>query len=162
MPTTVIRTIKKKDNPEIAQVIRSVLLDFNVPKVGTAYADKSLDCMFETYQQPKSIYFVVEKEEKIIGGAGIAPLQDYDQSVCELQKMYFLPEARGKGLGAKMMNKCLESAKHLGFTLCYLETMHYMKDAQKLYQKFNFKNIEGALGNTGHFSCGVHMLLSLQ
>ena len=48
MPNTgpKIREIKRKDNEEIARVIRSVLVEYGVPKVGTAYEDKSLDCMF--------------------------------------------------------------------------------------------------------------------
>ncbi len=45
-----IRGIKPTDNKAIAKVIRSVLEDFGVPKVGTAYADTSLECMYETYQ----------------------------------------------------------------------------------------------------------------
>jgi len=44
--------------------------------------------------------------------------------------MYFLPEARGLGLGAKMMERCLQSAKDFGYEKCYLETMPYMEDAQ--------------------------------
>ncbi len=45
MTTPIIRTIEKRDNQEIAQVIRTVLVDHGVPKVGTAYADQALDCM---------------------------------------------------------------------------------------------------------------------
>ncbi len=101
MDTPIIRLIEKKDNPQIAKVIRNVLEDFNVPKVGTAYADVSLDSMFETYQKPNTAYFVVEENDKIIGGAGVAQLDNFDGNVCELQKMYFLPEARGRGFGTQ-------------------------------------------------------------
>ncbi|MCW8981668.1 MAG: GNAT family N-acetyltransferase, partial [Altibacter sp.] len=98
MSTPVIRPIEKKDNPHIANLIRSVLEDLGVPKVGTAYADKALDAMFETYQNERMAYFVVEENGILIGGAGVAPLDNYDGNVCELQKMYFLPEARGRGV----------------------------------------------------------------
>ncbi len=161
MDTPIIRLIEKQDNPQIAKVIRSVLIDFNVPKVGTAYADAALDCMFETYQKPKAVYFVIEENHKIIGGAGIAPLDNYEGNVCELQKMYFLPEARGKGLGAQMMEYCLAKAREFNFEEIYLETMEYMTHAQKLYKQAGFKYIEGALGDTGHYSCPVHMLKTL-
>lgn len=60
MDLPIIRLIEKKDNPQIAKVIRSVLVDFNVPKVGTAYADKSLDCRFETYQKPLAANYGAE------------------------------------------------------------------------------------------------------
>ncbi len=161
MSEAIIRPIQQKDNAQIAAVIRSVLIDFGVPKVGTAYADAALDCMFETYQKPKAIYFVVETDGKIIGGAGIAQLDNFEGNVCELQKMYFLPEVRGKGMGAKMMVKCLEKAKELKFEKCYLETMTYMNAAQKLYKQSGFNYIDGSMGNTGHYSCPVHMLKDL-
>jgi putative acetyltransferase len=161
MNTPIIRPILKKDNPHIAKVIRKVLVDLGVPKVGTAYADKTLDSLYEVYQKPRSIYFVIELNEKILGGAGIAQLDNYEGNVCELQKMYFLEEARGLGLGTKMINICLEKAKDFMFDKCYLETMTYMEAAQKLYLKNEFEYIDGPMGNTGHYSCPVHMLKDL-
>ena len=73
-----------------------------------------LDLMFEEYKKPKSVYFVVENKGKIIGGAGIAPLENEAETICELQKMYFLPEARGLGIGSQMMEKCLQAAHFRG------------------------------------------------
>lgn len=158
MEEAVIRPIEKRDNEQVAKVIRKVLVDLGVPKVGTAYADAALDCMYETYQKEKAAYFIVEENDKIIGCSGIAQLDDYDGNVCELQKMYFLTEARGRGIGAEMMKICLEKAREFDFEKCYLETMPYMKDAQKLYSKSGFEYIDGPMGNTGHYSCPVHML----
>ncbi|WP_299117225.1 GNAT family N-acetyltransferase [uncultured Winogradskyella sp.] len=159
--TIVIREIELRDNPKIAKAIRSVLIEFGVPKVGTAYEDKALDCMTETYDMPRKVYFVVEKGNEIIGGAGISPLNNYEGNVCELQKMYFMPEARGKGLGTKMMEKCLDFAKQAGFDKCYLETMPYMDDARKLYKKVGFEFIDKPMGDTGHYSCTVWMIKDL-
>jgi putative acetyltransferase len=159
--TIVIREIEQKDNPKIAEAIRTVLIEMGVPKVGTAYEDKSLDCMAESYDAPRKKYFVVAKGDVIIGGAGISPLENYDGNVCELQKMYFMPEARGKGLGSLMMKKCLTFAKESGFAQCYLETMPYMDDARKLYKKVGFNYIDHPMGDTGHYSCSVWMLKDL-
>jgi putative acetyltransferase len=159
--TIVIREIKFEDDPKIAEAIRSVLIEMGVPKVGTAYEDSALDCMTQTYNVPKKAYFVVAKGDEILGGAGISPLDNFDGNVAELQKMYFLPEARGKGLGSEMMAKCLDFAKQVGFNQCYLETLPYMEDARKLYRKVGFKNLEKPMGNTGHYSCTVWMLKDL-
>ncbi|TGD56788.1 GNAT family N-acetyltransferase [Flavobacterium humi] len=161
MSEPVIREIQKTDNLEIAQVIRAVLTEYNVPKVGTAYADPQLDYMFEAYSGPQTMYFIVEKDGKIIGGAGIAPLENGPADVCELQKMYFLPQTRGLGLGSKMMDICLGKAKSLGFRQCYLETMPYMEAAQKLYVKTGFEYLETPMGCTGHSSCPVWMIKKL-
>ena len=156
-----IRKIEQQDNSEVARVIRTVLIEHNVPKVGTAYADASLDCMFETYTKPQSVYYVVENEGAIIGGAGIASLENGPADTCELQKMYFLAEARGLGIGKMMMEKCLESAVSFGFQYCYLETMPYMEAAQKLYTNSGFQYLDKPMGNTGHSSCPVWMIKGL-
>ncbi|MEZ4779625.1 MAG: GNAT family N-acetyltransferase [Flavobacteriaceae bacterium] len=161
MNAPVIRAIQPEDNPFVAKIIRNVLEDFNVPKVGTAYADASLDCMFETYQKPRSAYFILEENNIIIGGGGIAQLDHYEGNVCELQKMYFLEGARGRGLGTRMIDICLKKAREFGYEQCYLETMSYMEAAQKLYKKYGFQYIDGAMGDTGHHACGVNMLLDL-
>lgn len=156
-----IRKIEQKDNPDIARVIRFVLIEHDVPKVGTAYADPELDFLFETYNVPNAVYFVVEQDGKIIGGAGISQLANENKSICELQKMYFLPEARGIGIGTKMMQQCLNAAKEFGFQKCYLETMPNMEAAQKLYKSSGFDYIAAPMGNTGHVSCPVWMLKNL-
>lgn len=157
-----IRKIELKDNAAVAELIRNVLVEHNVPKVGTAYADASLDRMYETYSGPRAVYFVIEKEGKIAGGAGIAPLDNGRAEVCELQKMYFLPELRGLGIGSQMMAKCLHAAEELGYEQCYLETVNFMKDAQKLYMRSGFSYLDGPLGDTGHNACDVWMLKELR
>ena len=153
-----IRSIQEEDNPIVARLIREVLLGLGVPKVGTAYADPSLDCLNKDYQDNRSNYYLFEVNSKIVGGAGIAPLSAEDSEICELQKMYFLDEARGKGWGQMMMDQCLNFAKENNFKAVYIETLPSMKAAQKLYVKNGFEYINYRLGNTGHFSCTVWML----
>lgn len=161
MKKTLIREVLEKDNAALGSVIRQVLIELGVPKVGTAYADPELDYMHKTYLKNRAAYFVLEENEKIIGGAGIAPLEGGNQSVCELQKMYFLPEARGRALGEKMIDHCLMYAKEQSFEMCYLETLPYMETAQKLYLKKGFEYIDAPMGATGHTSCNVWLTKKL-
>ncbi len=158
MTSISIRPIQPEDNPFVEILIKSVFDELNLPKTGTAYEDVSLKTMFENYNIENSIYFVIQKERKIIGGAGIATLENADDSICELQKMYFFPEARGLGLGSQLMTLCLEKAKTFGFKSCYLETLPEMKVAQILYLKSGFSYLTEPLGITGHTSCPIWML----
>ncbi|MFM9988475.1 GNAT family N-acetyltransferase [Flavobacterium sp.] len=158
MNNIIIREIQQKDNQAIAKIVRDVLMELDAPKVGTAYADPQLDSLFETYQNTKTKYFIVENNGITIGGAGIAPLENEVETICELQKMYFLPEARGLGIGSQLIQQCLEVAKDFGYEKCYLETMPYMEAAQKLYKKVGFEYLCEPLGNTGHTSCPVWMI----
>ncbi len=156
-----IRKIEKRDNEAMGRIVQNVLLEMGAPTVGTAYADPFLFNLFETYDKQKAIYFVIEKDNKILGGAGIDQLQSTNENICELQKMYFLPEARGIGLGEKLMNLCLQEAKDFGYEKCYLETLPYMQAAQKLYIKTGFRDLEKPLGGTGHNACSVWMIKEL-
>lgn len=156
-----IREIQPQDNAEVKSVIQSVLVEMGVPKVGTAYEDTSLNDMFETYNNRRMAYFVVEENNKIIGCAGIAPLQGGDEEICELQKMYFLPQARGRGVGAEMMKTCLDFARSEGFKRCYLETLPYMENARKLYARTGFESLEKPMGYTGHYNCTMWMIKQL-
>lgn len=156
-----IRQIQPADNSSLEKVIKSIFPEFNLPLVGTAYADLETGKMFESYQGEREIYYVIEKDGTIYGGAGIKPLRDFESDVCELQKMYFSPEIRSKGLGKQIISKCLEQAKAFGFKTCYLETVPSLKAAIHIYELVGFKHIDKALGNTGHFSCEVRMIKQL-
>ena len=125
--------------------------DFSGP--GTAADDPELDDMFHTYEQPQAQYFVGVKDDRVIGGGGFAPLKGGDSDTCELQKMYLLPEARGLGLGKKLLTLCLEKAKEAGFKKCYLETAFSMDKARSLYNKLGFTELKRPLGDTGHSRC---------
>jgi len=162
LKTFKIRKIQPKDNKQLKENIQSILIEFGVPKIGTAYEDKSLGTMFENYQEERSVYFVIEKNEKVVGGGGIKHLDSSEENICELQKMYFLPETRGFGLGQQMIDLCLKTAKELNYDKCYLETMPYMKAARHLYKKNGFTPLDKPVGNTGHYSCNVWMIKELK
>lgn len=157
----IIREIQQKDNEAAATFIRAAFPEFDIPRVGTAYVDPETDAMFEAYQGEREVYYVIEEDGEVVGGAGIKQLRDNKDNVCELQKMYFLAKARGKGYGKLMFAKCLEAAKDLGYAQCYLESASQLKAAIHIYESFGFTHLDGPLGNTGHYSCGVWMLKEL-
>nr|WP_299173870.1 GNAT family N-acetyltransferase [uncultured Allomuricauda sp.] len=161
MNDVVIREITPEDNERVATLVREVLLEMGVPKVGSAYADKALDDMYTAYDVPRAIYYVAELAGEIMGCAGIAQLENYEGNICELQKMYVSPKARGKGIGAKLISICEGKAKEFGFDQCYLETMPYMEAAQKLYNKQGYEYLDARIGDTGHYACPVWMIKKL-
>lgn len=159
--TIVIRKIAPNDNAQIEQVIRACFHEFKIPLEGTAYSDEETPRMYESYQNDNDVYFVVEQDGEILGGGGIKPLKDFEEDVCEIQKMYFSPKVRGKGYGRLLFEKCLAAAKNLGYKQCYLESTPQLKAAIHIYESYGFKHLKGALGNTGHYSCGVWMVKDL-
>lgn len=157
-----IRKIKPSDNLAIEQIIKSSLVEFGLPMVGTAYEDIETSTMYESYQGNREVYFVLEDQGNVVGGGGIKKLENANDTICELQKMYFAPKARGKGYGKRLFNKCMEAAKEFGFKQCYLESAASLETAIHIYEKNGFKHLDGPIGGTGHYSCGIWMLKQLE
>ena len=105
--------------------------------------------------------FVVEQDGRVLGCGGMGPLAGGEADVCELRKMYFLPQLRGNGLGSALLTEILAAARRAGYRLCYLETLEHMDRARQLYGKFGFKAIAAPLGDTGHRVCNHWMILEL-
>ncbi len=156
-----IRTILKKDNRSLSKIIKSTLEEFNADIDGTAYTDSETDAMFEAYADDRSIYYVAILEGEIVAGCGINSLKNANESICELQKMYMTPLARGKKIGKSLLLKCLDFAKIKAYKQCYLETFPNMRLAITLYKKNGFYNVDHSLGETCHYSCNVWMLKDL-
>lgn len=148
-----IRPIRRDDNPFMAKIIRQVMTEYGAVGKGYSILDKEVDRMYESFANKRSAYFVIAHDKLIAGGGGIAPLAGGPKNVCELKKMYFMPELRGLGLGKKLLRLCLKTAKELGYQQCYLETLHRMSEANRLYQKFGFEPLPTPMGTTGHFKC---------
>ena len=154
-----VRPITARDDAAIAQVIRQVSAEFGLTAdKGYTVSDPNLDALFALYSQPKSAYWVVEYESRVVGGGGIAPLVAGEEDVCELQKMYFLPVVRGKGLARQLAIQALDFARQHGFRRCYLETTGHLTSAIRLYESLGFELIPHSMGNTGHTDCEVTML----
>ncbi|WP_242205058.1 GNAT family N-acetyltransferase [Aestuariivivens insulae] len=159
--TIVIRKIEPADNKQIENVIRACFHEFNIPLEGTAYSDAETPKMYESYQNDNEVYYVIDLKGEVVGGGGIKPLKDFEDDVCEIQKMYFSPKVRSKGFGRQLFEICLKSAKTLGYKRCYLESAPQLKAAIHIYESYGFKHLDKALGNTGHYSCGVWMIKEL-
>lgn len=159
--TLVIRPIAPADDVAMASVIRRVMTEHGAYGEGYSINDAEVDHMAEAYAGPRAAYFVVTDGERVVGGGGVAQLAGGAPDVCELKKMYFLPEARGVGMGRAMLARCLDAARERGYTLCYLETLSVMRDARRLYERAGFTQIDAPMGATGHFSCDMWYVQAL-
>lgn len=160
-PELTLRPIRPSDDSALAAVIRTVMPEFGAGGEGFAIQDAEVDKMSAAYGRPRHAYFVIEKDGRVVGGGGIGPLVGGPEDTCELRKMYFLPEARGAGMGERLLRHCLAAAAELGFKRCYLETLCSMKAAMGLYEKLGFQRRDAPLGATGHFGCNRWYELAL-
>lgn len=155
-----IREIEEKDNKKIEKVIRTCLIEFGANHEGTAWTDPDLGRFSKIYCSEGNKYWVAEDENgKIVGGVGIGKIEELS-NVCELQKMYCLPEVRGTGISHRLIEIALNYAKKY-YEKCYLETLDNMIAAQKFYEKYGFEKLDKPLIQTGHFACDVRYIKDL-
>jgi ribosomal protein S18 acetylase RimI-like enzyme len=98
---------------------------------------------------PNSEIFVARLDDKIVGAAS-SVIEDGQHRVGAI---YVLPEAQGKGVGAKLMNKMLD---WLGSNQdIYVVVASYNQTAIDFYKRFGFKEtgrqIEDASGKAGGY-----------
>lgn len=156
-----LRPIASKDNLQVASIIRKTIIEFGADGQGSSIHDAEVDQMFESYQKEGAAFFVITKGEEILGCGGIAPLKGKEETICELQKMYFLAELRGLGFGKRLVTQCLNTARNLGYQQCYLETVERMWQANLLYKKMGFRKLETQVGCTGHSACDTTYIIDL-
>ena len=157
----VIRPIETADDAAVAGIIRQVMSEFGAVGCRFSSADPEVDAMTAAYAGPRSAFFVIERAGRVLGCGGMGPLAGGDPDVCELRKMYFLPELRGCGLGSELLERILEAARASGYRRCYLETLEHMYDARRLYLRRDFQSIDAPLGHTGHSGCNHWMVRTI-
>ena len=154
-----IRPIQTTDNAILAKIIRSCFHDYEVKcTAGTVYQDPTTDDLFSLFQTPKSQLLVAELENKIVGCCGIFPTENLPENCTELVKFYISENGRGKGIGKALLEKTIESAKELGYSQIYLESIPEFSTAVSIYEKQGFQYLNQPLGNTGHDGCNLWML----
>lgn len=160
----ILRNIQPEDIKQVADLIRTVMAEYECVGEGYSINDPEVDDMYSAYDNERSEFYVIydsENKNHILGCGGIAPLAGGNEETCELRKMYFYPKLRGYGMGKYMMGKCLDAARKIGYKYCYLETVERMKTANHLYQKYGFKRNTEAIGNTGHHTCDAYYVREL-
>jgi putative acetyltransferase len=76
----------------------------------------------------------------IVGSCGIDPEEG---GACELRKMYLRRDARGQGLGKRLLARAIAFARGRGFRRIELETASVLTEAISLYERSGFRPLPG-------------------
>lgn len=139
LPTIRVRQAVCEDQPAIKALVLGVLAEFGITVCASDPQDQDLDDLTGWYPPPRGVFEVLEDDAgRILGCGGVRPLSD---ACCELRKMYFLPELRGKGVGSAFLHRLVSFAKEAGFKRMELETASVLQAAIALYQRRGFRVI---------------------
>ncbi len=85
------------------------------------------------------IFFAV-LGDKIIATVALMPTEN--ELTCELTKMAVKPKYRNRGIGKKLLNKCIEFSNYNGYESIILYSNKKLKNAIHLYKLFGFEEIK--------------------
>ena len=83
------------------------------------------------------IFFIIEDDLVL----GTVALLKSEEGVFELTKMAVLPNQRGRGIGQKLVQHCINFAEEEGFTRLLLYSNTVLKNAIYIYRKYGFIEI---------------------
>lgn len=61
----------------------------------------------------------------------------------EIKRLFLRPEARGEGIGRKLVRRLIASARDAGYAEIFLDTADFMTSAHALYRSEGFRDIPG-------------------
>ncbi|MFC4348725.1 GNAT family N-acetyltransferase [Kordiimonas lipolytica] len=73
---------------------------------------------------------------------GAVALKEHSADVCEMKRLYVLPEGQGTGAGRRLCEELLTQAKALGYKTMLLDSLKRLEAAVALYGKLGFTEIE--------------------
>jgi molybdate transport system substrate-binding protein len=133
-----IRPATVSDLPGIRGVVHLVLGEYGLAP-DPAGVDRDLEDFEASYFSSGGTFEVaVASDGSIAGCCGVFALGD---TTCELRKMYLRKDARGFGLGGRLLRRALAYAKGRGFKRMELETASVLKEAIALYAGAGFTPI---------------------
>lgn len=103
-----------------------------------AFAEE-LDNLPGKFAEPRGRLLVAEEDGKI---AGCVALRDLGDGACEMKRMFVYPEFHGRGVGQLLGRALIGEAKAIGYRKMLLDTGPEQREAQALYRKLGFKDIE--------------------
>lgn len=143
-----IREATFDEHKYIIAIMNNVLKEFGIENFEKEHHDDD--------GRRKAWVVVDSNQSNVI--VGCVEIISLSETLCELRRMYLLPEYRGKGLGRQLINIALEYSKKAGFKRIELDTHSKMKDAIKLYQRNGFNEF---CSKTRTCGCDRSMFLEL-
>ena len=92
-----------------------------------------------------STFFIAELNGKAVGYAKLRENSAVDclknENAVELHRIYILERAKGKGVGGKLLNRCFETARAIGYETIWLGVWEQNSAALKFYEKSGFVKV---------------------
>lgn len=146
----IVRTARSKDDYQQVAALMRAFIEWH----GIRHADdrhivesyfdpqafaEELDNLPGKFAEPRGRLLVAEEDGRI---AGCVALRDLGDGACEMKRMFVYPEYHGRGVGHLLGSAIIGEAKAIGYHKMLLDTGPAQREAQALYRKLGFKDVE--------------------
>jgi putative acetyltransferase len=97
--------------------------------------EKELQTLHHVYSPPQGCIILAKQNDVTVGCIALKPI---DEGVCEMKRLYVRSEARGEGLGRKLVEELISFARKSAYTTLKLDTVSKLKEAISLYRSLGF------------------------
>jgi len=92
-----------------------------------------------------SVFLIAEIDQNAVGYAklnqGPSPAGVSTEQPIELVRLYVTQDCLGKGVGARLMQACLDEARRLGARVLWLGVWEHNFRAREFYRRWNFREV---------------------
>ncbi len=118
-----------------AQLIIASYVDFLGMDLAFQNFAYEMDNFCAMYGPPLGSMILLEVDCSIVGAVG---LRYFSDGICEMKRMYIVPQCQGMGLGKHLISFFIERARALQYKAIRLDTVPRLDKALTLYRKYGF------------------------
>jgi len=103
-----------------------------------------LDSLPGAYAPPRGAILIADSGGRPCGCVAVRPLEGH---ACEMKRLYVQAQARGRGIGDRLVGRICALAREQGYAVMRLDTLASMTAALQLYTRAGFRPIPAYLYN---------------
>lgn len=130
--------IEDPTTPDARWCIEQYFLELNARFAGGFDPSRSISIAADELVPPGGLLFIARLREQPVGCGALRFHQD---APCEVKRMWVAPEARGLGLGRRLLLELERHARAAGVRVVQLETNRALKEAIQLYRSCGYREV---------------------
>jgi ribosomal protein S18 acetylase RimI-like enzyme len=99
--------------------------------------DQELSELATAYGPPNGKTLLARCDDQICGGGAFRRLQD---GTCEMKRLYVSDRFKGRGIGRRLADELINTARSEGYPLMRLDTGNLLTEAITMYRKLGFRD----------------------